>query len=57
MTTNQISLFEIWLFKIKSEEVGKEARRMESGGDQVHGWDIQKVICQQWIKEGQERVA
>jgi hypothetical protein len=50
-------LFEIWLFKIEREEVEKEARRMESEGDQVHWWDIQKVICQQRIKEGQGRVA
>jgi hypothetical protein len=36
LTNNQISLFEIWLFKIKHEGVEKEARRMESGGDQAH---------------------
>jgi hypothetical protein len=50
-------LFEIWLLKIKRDEVEKEARRMESGGDQADGWEIQKVICQQWIKEGRGRVA
>jgi hypothetical protein len=41
LTNNQISLFEIWLIKIEHEEMEKEARRMESGGDQAHGWEIQ----------------
>jgi hypothetical protein len=35
---NQSSLFKIWLFKIEREEVENNARRMESGGDQAHGW-------------------
>ncbi len=45
------------VFKIEREEVEKEARRMESGGDQAHGWEIQLVICQQLIKDGQGCVA